>query len=142
MVDIGAGIGALVGPLLDAGATVVAVELHAGRAETLRRRFAGRDIRVVRCDVRELRLPRRPFRVVASPPYSAATSTVRLLLGSSRLIQADLVLQRAVVLRFVDRPPSARHALHYRLDVGRAIPRRAFRPPPRVDSQILRITRL
>ncbi len=36
VVDLGAGTGALTGPLLDAGARVIAVELHPGRASTLR----------------------------------------------------------------------------------------------------------
>jgi len=48
VLDIGAGEGALTGPLLDAGATVIAVELHPRRAATLRDRYAGRRLRVVR----------------------------------------------------------------------------------------------
>ena len=92
VLDIGAGTGALTGPLLGTGAQVVAVELHPGRAAALRERYGARGLRVVRCDLTELRLPRRPFRVVASPPYSAATPLVRLLLGTDRLLSADLVL--------------------------------------------------
>jgi 23S rRNA (adenine-N6)-dimethyltransferase len=44
--DLGAGTGALTGHLVQAGARVVAVELHPGRAATLRRRFP--DITVLR----------------------------------------------------------------------------------------------
>ena len=141
MLDIGAGDGALTGPLLDAGATVVAVELHPGRAAALRDRYGARGLRVVRCDLRELRLPGRPFRVVASPPYAATTALVRLLLGTDRLLRADLVLQRGAARRLVERPPPARHAHRYRLQLAGAVPRSAFRPPPRVDSVVLRIGR-
>ena len=52
-----------------ARARVVAVELHPGRAAALRQRF-GADIRVVQVDAADLRLPRRPFHVVANPPWA------------------------------------------------------------------------
>jgi 23S rRNA (adenine-N6)-dimethyltransferase len=141
VIDLGAGHGALTAPLLAAEASVIAVELHPRRAATLGERFAGHDLRVLRCDLRDLRLPRRPFRVVASPPYQLSTDLVRLLLRNDRLLSADLVLQRAAVRRMVDRPPSARRSRRYRLDAGMPVPRRAFRPPPRVDSAVLRIRR-
>lgn len=143
VLDLGAGDGALTAPLLDAGASVIAVELHPRRAARLHERLAGRtsDLRVVRCDLRELRLPSRPFRVVASPPYQLSTEVVRLLLGSDRLLSADLVLQRGAARRLAERPPRARHARRYRLGTGMPVPRRAFRPPPRVDSVVLRISR-
>jgi len=141
VVDLGAGTGALTGPLVHAGARVLAVELHAGRAEALRARFADAPVTVVRCDLRELRLPGRPFRVVASPPYAASSELVRLLLGCDRLRSADLVLQRGAVRRLVERPPHARHSRRYSLEVGPGVPRRAFAPPPQVDSAVLRIRR-
>jgi 23S rRNA (adenine-N6)-dimethyltransferase len=141
VLDLGAGQGALSEPLLAAGASVLAVELHPRRAATLRERFADDDLRVLRCDLRELRLPRRPFRVVASPPYQLSTELVRALLGSDRLLSADLVLQRSAVRRMLERPPRGRDARRYRLEAGMPVPRRAFRPPPRVDSAVLRIRR-
>lgn len=67
VVDIGAGTGAITRPLVDAGHQVVAVELHPGRARQLEQRFGSR-ITVVRADASDLRLPRRPFHVVANPP--------------------------------------------------------------------------
>ncbi len=141
VLDLGAGTGALTAPLVDAGAHVVAVELHPGRAAILRRRFADAPVRVVACDLADLRLPRRPFRVVASPPYTVSTDVVRRLLGTDRLLSADLVLQRAAARRLVLDPPGARHARRYVLDVGAPVPRKAFEPPPRVDSAVLRVRR-
>lgn len=142
MLDLGAGHGALTAPLLAAGARVVAVELHPRRVEVLHERFGdAAALTVVRTDLRELRLPRRPFRAVASPPYQLSTDLVRLLLGSELLLSADLVLQRAAVRRLVERPPRARHARRYRVEAGPAVPRQAFRPPPRVESRVLRIRR-
>jgi 16S rRNA A1518/A1519 N6-dimethyltransferase RsmA/KsgA/DIM1 with predicted DNA glycosylase/AP lyase activity len=59
---------------------------------------------VIQTDVLSLRLPHRPFGVVASPPCAISSALLRVLLGSrSGLVAADLVLQRAVVRRHVGR---------------------------------------
>ncbi len=136
VLDIGAGEGALTAYLIRAGARVVAVELHPGRAARLRRRFG--DITVVHADAASLRLPRRPFRGVANPPYGITASLLGLLLApGSRLAAADLVLQRAVVRKYAAEPG----ARGFRVTAGPALPRHAFRPPPRVDSSVLVIRR-
>ena len=142
VLDIGAGTGALTGPLVRAGARVVAVELHPGRAAVLRQRFP--QVTVVQADAVSLRLPSRPFRVVANPPYGITADLLHLLLAAgTRLVAADLVLQRAVVRKYAGQygPGSARRASAHRMSAGLALPRRAFRPPPRVDSAVLVVRR-
>lgn len=138
VVDVGAGQGALTAHLVAAGATVVAVELHPGRVDRLRERFAAAPVSVVPVDVADFRWPRRPFRVVASPPYGMGSELLHALLApGSRLVAADLVLQRALVRRYAE----GRAPRHWELRQGRSLPRRAFRPPPRVDSAVLVIRR-
>jgi 23S rRNA (adenine-N6)-dimethyltransferase len=142
VLDIGAGTGALTGHLVAAGARVIAVELHPDRARRLRTRFP--DVTVVRADATELRLPRRPYRVVASPPYAITSPLLRALLApGSRLLAADLVLRRAVVARYAagPAPGAGRWARGWEVRAGRPLPRRAFRPPPRADSAVLVIRR-
>jgi 23S rRNA (adenine-N6)-dimethyltransferase len=141
VLDLGAGDGALTAPLVAAGARVLAVELHPRRVAALRERFASDDVRVLAVDLADLRLPRRPFRVVANPPHALATSLVRALLGSDLLRSADLVLPRPVVAQLAARPPQARHACRVRLEPGLAVPRHAFTPPPARDARVLRIVR-
>ena len=137
VVELGAGTGALTAPLLDAGAEVIAVEFHPGRAERLRQRFRSDRLRVLELDARELRLPGRPFRVVSNPPYGITASLVSLITQrSSRMFRADLLLRRGVVHRYVDRPPR-----RYLAARGMAMPRRAFTPPPPVDSAVLTLRR-
>jgi 23S rRNA (adenine-N6)-dimethyltransferase len=140
VLDIGAGLGALTAPLVRAGAQVVAFELHPGRADRLRRQFADVSVTVVRADATDLRLPARPFRVVSSPPYNISTALLkRLLAPGSRLVSADLVLQRQVANRWArgDAPGANRWFRHYDLSIGIRLPRKAFTPPPHVDSAVL-----
>ena len=143
VLDVGAGTGALTLPLLEAGARVIAVEAHPARAQQLRERF-GRDLVVVKADAADLRLPRRPYRVVANPPFAITTPLLRRLLHpGSRLVDAHLVVQEQAARKWVSRaaPAATRWQRTHRPSLGRRVPRSAFRPPPRVDTRILRIER-
>jgi 23S rRNA (adenine-N6)-dimethyltransferase len=143
VLDIGAGLGALTAPLVDAGARVVAFELHPGRAQRLRQRF-GRAVTVVEADARDLRLPRRPFSVVANPPFAVTAPLLRRLLQpGSRLVSAHVVLQDQVVRRWtsVAAPGYPRWSRCFEASPGRRIPRAALRPRPAVDVRVLRIER-
>lgn len=135
VLDLGAGEGALTAHLVAAGARVVAVELHPRRVGVLRERFPG--ITVLQADAVAVPLPGRPFRVVANPPYGISAALLRTLLApGSRLVAADLVLQRAVV-----RKHAASGARRFSVTAGLTVPRRAFRPPPQVDSAVLVVRR-
>ena len=129
VVDLGAGTGALTGALVEAGARVIAIELHPGRADALRDLFAGAPVTVVRADVARARLPRRPFRVVANPPWSLAETVRAGLLRAPGLVQADLVLPRWLVRRWAARYPRSRSAPHCGPSRSVPPPRRA-RPWP------------
>ena len=99
---------------------------------------------MVRADAADLRLPRRPFRVVSSPPYAVSTALLgRLLAPGSRLVTGHLVVQRQLARRWVtgDAPGRRRWSRTWELSIGRPLPRSAFRPPPRVDSVVLEIRR-
>jgi 23S rRNA (adenine-N6)-dimethyltransferase len=133
VLDVGAGTGSLTRCLVDAGARVIAVELHPQRAATLRRRFAPDRVTVVQADATDLYLPRRPFRVVANPPFGITAALLRRLLGrGSRMTAADVVLASRVARRYADgRGPGARRvALEFDVRTGRSIPPNAFVPAP------------
>lgn len=143
VLDVGAGTGALTAHLLDAGARVVAVELHPARAQVLRNRF-GDSIVVVRTDAADLRLPRRPFRVVANPPFGVTTALLRRLLGpGSRLVTADVVVPSSAAARWAGGrgPGSRRWSAVYGARVVRRLPAAAFSPPPPLATAVLRIER-
>jgi 23S rRNA (adenine-N6)-dimethyltransferase len=143
VLDIGAGSGALVEPLLAVGARVMAVEAHPGRARFLRDRF-GESIVVIRADAADLRLPRRPYHVVANPPFAVTAPLLRRLLQpNSRLVSARLVLQDQAARRWAGphAPGFGRWGRRYVATLGPKVPRSAFRPRPRVDTRVLAIAR-
>ena len=144
VIDIGAGGGALTEPLVDAGARVLAVELHPRRAALLRDRFADADVRVLQVDAADLRLPNRPFQVVANPPFSITTALLRLLLHPrSQLRRADLVVPRHVATRWAaGRGTDARRwSRRFTADQVARLPATAFTPPPPVHAAVLRLQR-
>lgn len=128
VVDLGAGTGALTAALVDAGACVVAIELHPDRLDALRARFAGAPVVVVRADVRSVRLPRQAFFVVANPPWSAAEAIRSTLLRSPLLIRADLVVPRKMAYRWAGQS--------HRIAVGASIRAESFRPPAPAGSAV------
>jgi 23S rRNA (adenine-N6)-dimethyltransferase len=144
VLDVGAGTGALTSQLVDAGARVIAVELHARRAHQLRERFADAAVTVVQVDAADLRLPRRPFKVVANPPFAITSALIRRLLGrGTRLVTADLVVPKHVAVRWSSgRAPGAnRWGRLFDADARRGLPRAAFRPAPPGPIAVLRLER-
>lgn len=144
ILDVGAGQGAITAALLARRARVVAVELHPGRAATLRARFSGEPVVVVQADARDLWLPRRPFGVVANPPFGALTQLVRRLTApGSRLEHASLLVPLHVATRWSagDVVGSARRRVSFDLSVGARIPPSAFSPRAVHDIAVLEIRR-
>jgi 23S rRNA (adenine-N6)-dimethyltransferase len=144
VVDVGAGTGALTTHLVAAGARVVAVELHPGRAHLLRTRFREAPVVVVQVDAADLRLPRHPFRVVANPPFGVTTALLRRLVSpGSRLISADLVVPAQVGAEWAGgRAPGATRWAHtFEARVVRRLPADAFRPPCPLATAVLRVER-
>ena len=143
VLDVGAGLGAITAPLVAAGHRVIAVESHAGRAADLRRRYRG-SVTVVQADAADLWLPRRPFHVVANPPFAITSSLLRRLLHpGSRLLSATLVVQEAAALRWAgpEAPAASRWRHEHDVWLGPRLPKRSFRPPPRVTARVLYLRR-
>jgi len=143
VVDIGAGTGALTRPLVEAGARVIAVEAHPGRAAELRARFGGAVV-VVQVDAGDLRLPRRPYHVVANPPFGLTTALLRRLLQpGSRLQSARLVLQPGSAARWAgpSAPGRRRWERDFDVTLGARLPAAAFHPRPPVGARVLVVDR-
>ncbi len=99
---------------------------------------------VVQVDAADLRLPRRPFRVVANPPFAITTAILRRLLSrGSRLVTADLVVPRHVAVRWASGRGAGAPQWMRTFDarVATVLPRAAFRPRPPGEAAVLRIER-
>jgi 23S rRNA (adenine-N6)-dimethyltransferase len=141
VLDLGAGRGALTAPLLAAGARVIAIELHPGRAAFLRRRFAGAAATITEADITRIRLPDRPFRVVSNPPFTVMTHILRRLLHpASRLLSADLVVPAHVACRWAAGRGAGASPLFAARVAARLGPD-ALRPAPPGDVAVLRLER-
>jgi 23S rRNA (adenine-N6)-dimethyltransferase len=144
VLDVGAGSGAITSPLVRAGARVVAVELHGKRARELRARFADDQVKVVQADASDLRLPGRPFRIVANPPFGISTALLRRVLApGSQLVTADIVLPLHVARRWMSpRAPGARRWLRsFDTAVVARLPPHAFCPVAPMDIVVFRVSR-
>jgi 23S rRNA (adenine-N6)-dimethyltransferase len=144
VLDLGAGTGVLTGALVRAGARVVAVEIDANLAESLRRRYPHVDVRVD--DALRLPLPQAPFKVVANPPFDGGTSILRRLLNPVvPLTTADVIVQWGLAEKRAAVWPSTQLSVYwgawFELSVARRLPRNVFAPPPSVDAGLLRIAR-
>ncbi len=139
--DLGAGDGIITRHLAERGARVIAFELHPARASSLAATFAAdENVKVVRADIAELRIPRRRFHVVANPPFGVASRVLaQLTVRQSSLASASLVLPLSVAARWQHRLQNQRNP--WDLSVVSRIPRSAFTPRPRVDCCIARIQR-
>ena len=125
---------------------MIAIELDPRLAGRLRRRFAAEPlVGVVEADLRRVPLPRRPFHVVASPPFALTTLLCRRLLGDQgiRLTGAELILEWGAA-RWLSSPEprdreTARWAAAYEMRLVRRVAAASFSPPPASDAAYLRI---
>ena len=153
LIEIGPGLGALTLPLLDRIGRLEVVELDRDVIPRLAERAAGRGELVIHeadaldFDFGALRGAGPKLRVCGNLPYNISTPLLFHLLESHAAI-ADMhfMLQKEVVARMAGLPSTkaygrltvmlAVHCAVERLfDVGPG----AFRPPPRVDSAIVRL---
>jgi 16S rRNA (adenine1518-N6/adenine1519-N6)-dimethyltransferase len=154
VLEIGPGLGALTGALVERAGRVRLVEMDAALAERLRAEYAqAAHVRVVTGDVLALDLETlwgdvdRPGVVVSNLPYNVSTPVLfRLLDWSATFPRAVLMLQREVAARLVAAPGTsergvlsvlvqARAAVRTCFDVGAG----SFHPPPRVRSTVVEV---
>jgi 23S rRNA (adenine-N6)-dimethyltransferase len=148
VVEIGAGTGVLTEALARRAGRVLAVECDPRLADRARARLATYgNVRVMTADALVMRMPRRPFRVVANLPFGVTAAILRRLLGDPRspLERADLVVQEQAARRYAARRPGRPETIawgaFYELAAGRRFGPDCFRPPPRVGAAVLTASR-
>ncbi len=151
VLEIGPGIGTLTQGLLEAGGTVVAVELDRRLVEVLADTLAGYDsLRVVHGDILKTdisrEMPTSPFKVVANLPYYITTPILMGIL-EQRLPVSVLVtmVQKEVAERMVAAPSGKDYgalsvAVQYYTapEIAFFVPPHSFIPAPAVESAVIR----
>ncbi|MSR36899.1 MAG: ribosomal RNA small subunit methyltransferase A [Gemmatimonadetes bacterium] len=153
VLEIGPGRGALTAHLIGRPRRLILVELDDRLAADLVERWGARpDVQVVHGDALEVDLPglaERPhaLKVLGNIPYNITSPLLFRLLKRPRPAQILVMVQREVAERLLaDAGTSEYGALAVGVrsvaDVERVlhVPRQAFRPVPRVDSTVVRIT--
>ena len=161
VVEIGPGLGSLTVGLVATGANVVAVELDehllAPLEEVLGQVKYGNDVDIEIADAMGLdwdeffaRRSDGSWKLIANLPYNVAAPVVLRALDEAPLIKEVLVLvQREVAERLGAGPgsaaygiPSVKVAYCARAEVIGKVPAAVFHPVPKVESALVRITRL
>ena len=150
VLEIGPGLGLLTAGLLDAGASVTAVELDRGLAVFLRERFEGPleegRLALIEGDALGLdlvRLLEPPYDVIANLPYHITSPILHALLGTPpRPRRLVLMVQREVAERIA--APAGKMSYlsvfvqyHARVRVAFRVPPEAFEPEPAVESAVI-----
>jgi 16S rRNA (adenine1518-N6/adenine1519-N6)-dimethyltransferase len=153
VVEIGPGQGALTRRLLEAGARVRAVELDSGLAGRLRQEFADEPrFELIQGDVLDVDLAAlaqgEQAVLAGNLPYYITSPIIRRVLAAGRSYErAVFLVQLETAQRIAARKGSRDYAYLSALtrmqsepEILFHVPPGAFRPPPRVQSAVIRLT--
>jgi 16S rRNA (adenine1518-N6/adenine1519-N6)-dimethyltransferase len=148
LVEIGPGEGALTGPLLEKVARLEAIELDRDLAAALEKKFPER-LAVHCADALEFDFARFPagMRLVGNLPYNISTPLLfHLARDAKRVRDMHFMLQLEVVERMVAPPSTPAYGrlsislqARFRMKKLFTVARGAFRPPPKVESALVRM---
>lgn len=144
IIELGAGDGALTGPLARLKRPLTALEIDPRRVRRLETRF-GDSVDVVRADVLRYRFPAAPHTVVGNVPFHLTTAIIRKLLSERGWSSAVLIVQWEVARRRAGVGGASMLTASwwpwYDFGLVRRIPASAFRPVPSVDAGLLTMRR-
>ncbi len=159
VLEIGPGRGVLTRRLLGRVRALLAVEIDPDLVTLLRAETGGAPgLEIVPADVLDTDLralllglgaaPERRARVIANLPYNIATAVILRLIGERALLRDLLVLvQREVAERIASAPRHKTYGgltvlcqAHARVEVLLRLRPGSFRPVPKVDSELVRLT--
>jgi len=149
VLEIGPGLGTLTRKLVKAVDQVMAVEFDERLARELSGRVTADNLRVQQQDILKFDLTQMPagYKVIANIPYYLTSNLVRVLSESSNQpAKAVLLIQKEVAERVAAKPGamsllSVTAQFYWQVSLARVVEAELFTPPPKVDSQILILSR-
>lgn len=147
VLEIGPGPGTLTEELVNGAKEVVAVEFDEDLARELPLRVKADNLRVVHQDILSFDLTSLPsgYKVVANIPYYLTSKLLRTLCESTNhFSKASILIQKEVAERVAAKPGgmsllSVSVQFYCQTSLGPVVPAGLFTPPPKVDSQILKL---
>jgi len=149
LVEIGPGEGALTRPLLERAERLAAIEIDRDLAARLEREFPPQRLQVLRQDALECDFAAfgEGLRLVGNLPYNISTPLLfHLAQYAARVRDMHFMLQREVVERMVAAPSQPAYGrlsvslqARFRMRKLFTVARGAFRPPPKVESAVVRL---
>lgn len=153
IVEIGPGLGALTGPLIEGAGHVTAVEIDRDLGARLRARFGPERLSLIEADALKTdwqalaTRDARPLKIAGNLPYHVSTPLLFALLPiGGRVDSQHFMLQKEVVDRMVAAPGGAARGrlsamLQFRYRLARlfVVPAGAFTPAPKVQSAVVRM---
>ena len=154
ILEVGPGLGILTRELAKYAGQVIAVEKDRALAEILTKKLADEQIdnvKIIADDVLKFLKtknyqPSAGYKVVANIPYYLTSHLIRLLLELSNPPQdIILLIQKEVAKRICAKPPemsllAISVQFYAEAKIIASVSRKSFRPEPKVDSAIIRIT--
>ena len=151
VIEIGPGRGALTSHLLAQAARVIAIEIDPVLVQYLRAKFRDEPrLTIIESDVLKADLTQwGPVTVVGNLPYYITSPIIEKTLAVGSLLQrAVFLLQKEVAERVTAHPGTRAHGflsvqtqLLSTPELLFGVPASAFRPPPKVDSAVVRLIR-
>lgn len=147
VLEVGPGLGTLTSVLLASAKQVIAVEFDPELAHKLPAQFPGKNLQVIHEDFLAFDLGSLPknYKVVANVPYYITAKIIhKLLTADSPPAMTVLLVQKEVARRIVSKK---RSLLGISVEVfteatlGIEVLAKFFTPPPKIDSQVVILTR-
>lgn len=149
ILEIGPGLGSLTQLLVNASKEVIAVEFDDDLAWSLPIRVKAKNLHIVREDILRFDLTTLlpGYKVVANIPYYLTSKLVRVLSESTNPpAQVALLIQKEVAERLAAKPGDLSilgitSQYYWEVSLGPVVAAELFTPPPKVDSQIVKMKR-
>jgi len=146
VVEIGPGTGSLTLALAAAAHRVIAIEIDRDLIPQLRANVPS-NVVIVEGDALEVDFPKGSFHIVGNLPYNVATPLFkRFIEHRDRISGITVMIQKEVADRLTAKPRTHAYGplsvlIQYYANVtqGFTVPPGAFRPPPKVDSAVIRL---
>jgi len=154
ILEIGGGHGILTERLALSGCKLISLEIDRKLSEKLKNKFSSdRNVEIINCDVlnfnfNSLSACNKKIKVVANLPYNISTQVVfKILKNKAFFSTLILMFQKEVALRLSAKPSTKSYGslsvlsqLYFDSELLFIIPPKAFFPPPKVQSAVVKIT--